>query len=395
MAGIQVAKGEREEFLHHLNELHYPYTEEAVTQPTVCSSDSEPSMNRRFPALAVLRHGAFARFAFCRFFTTLSWQMLGVAVGWRVYALTHDALSLGLVGLSEFLPFTCLILVGGHIADRLPRHRVLLATWSIETLCIGALVIWTALGMTAVWPIYLAVGIFGGTRAFWAPAMQAMVPNLVPREEFPRALAVNSTLFQVSVILGPGARRRALSIRRGRGIRRMPGTVPGHGGFVAVPCTEGVADSSATDSSAASRVARVYESRGHVFLEGLRYVLHQRMVLGLISLDLFAVLFGGATALLPIFAGDVLHIGPAGLGLLRSAPGVGGGDHRRAADSAADRSTCRLVHVRRCRAIWDMHRGIRRIPQLSDIAGCAVHHGRCGYGECLRARHPGAAQYTG
>ncbi|HWG76239.1 MAG TPA: MFS transporter [Steroidobacteraceae bacterium] len=296
-------------------------------------------MNPRFAALSVLRHGSYARFAVCRFITTLSWQMLGVAVGWRVYALTHDPLSLGLVGLSEFLPFTCLVLLGGHLADRIARQRVLQVTWSIETVCIGALVVWSALGFTAVWPIYLAVGVFGGTRAFWAPAMQAMVPNLVPREEFPRALGLNATLFQAAVITGPAV----------GGVLYLLGSVVVFGACLALfvvtvslsftlrphsaqaaassgaPGTRGanVDPGGGSDASAAGQVAAAYESRGHVLLEGLRYVMRQRVVLGVISLDLFAVLFGGATALLPIFAGDVLHIGPAGLGLLRTAPGVG------------------------------------------------------------------------
>lgn len=284
-------------------------------------------MSARFPALAVLRHGVYARFALCRFVTTLSWQMLGVAVAWRVYGLTHDALALGLVGLSEFLPFTCLVLVGGHIADRIARQRVLQVTWSIETLCIGALLAWSVLGLKAVWPIYLATGIFGSTRAFWAPAMQAMVPNLVPREEFPRALGLNATLFQAAVITGP-----ALG-----GVLYLLGPAVVFGACMALfvvtvslsfsltprrPDAAGVAAGPVAASSAV-QVAAAYGSRGHVLLEGLRYVMRQRVVLGVISLDLFAVLFGGAVALLPIFAGDVLHIGPAGLGLLRTAPGVG------------------------------------------------------------------------
>jgi len=281
-------------------------------------------MSQRFAALAVLRHGAYARFAVCRFLTTLSWQMLGVAVGWRVYSLTHDPLALGLVGLSEFLPFTCLVMLGGHIADLMARQRVLQVAWAIETLCIGALVLWSALGLTTVWPIFVAVGIFGSTRAFWAPAMQAMVPNLVPREEFPRALGVNATLFQVAVIAGP-----ALG-----GLLYLIGPVVVFGACAAlfvmtvalsftliVPSRSG-AENQDPDSTAA-QVAAAYGSRGHALLEGLRYVLRARVVLGVISLDLFAVLFGGATALLPIFASDVLHVGPVGLGLLRTAPGVG------------------------------------------------------------------------
>lgn len=247
--------------------------------------------------------------------------MLGVAVGWRVYALTHDPLSLGLVGLSEFVPFVCLVLFGGHIADRMARHRVLLVAWGIETVCIAALVWWSISAVAQVWPIYLAIGIFGSTRAFWSPAMQAMVPTLVPREEFPRALSLNSTLYQVAVISGP-----ALG-----GLLYLLGASVVFGAclvlfVLTLSLATSLAPQAATNSdsgSSAAQVASAYGSRGHAFLEGLRYVLRRRVVLGVISLDLFAVLFGGATALLPVFASDVLHIGPAGLGLLRTAPGVG------------------------------------------------------------------------
>jgi len=281
-------------------------------------------MSARFAALAVLRHRQYARFALCRFSTTLGWQMLGVAIGWRVYALTHDALALGLVGLCEFLPFVCLVLVGGHVADQVERQRVLVIAWSIETVCIAALVWVAATGVRQVWPIYLAIGIFGGTRAFWSPTMQAMVPNLVPREEFPRALAVNAALFQTAVIGGP-----ALG-----GLLYLLGPTVVFGACLALFVVtvllglslhpaRGVPDVAGTTDSSAAQVAAVYQRGGHAFLEGLRYVLAHRLILGVISLDLFAVLFGGATALLPIFAGEVLHVGPAGLGLLRTAPGVG------------------------------------------------------------------------
>ena len=275
-------------------------------------------MSSRLGALTVLRHTQFARYAACRFLTALAWQMLGVAVGWRVYALTHDALALGLVGLCEFVPFVCLVLVGGHIADRLARQRVLVLTWSIETVCIGALVWLAATGLRAVWPIYLAIGIFGGTRAFWAPSMQALVPGLVPREEFPRAVAVNSTLSQIAVIAGP-----ALG-----GLLYLAGAAVVFAAclglfIVTVTLALSLRPPAKLPASAAAAVASAYQAGGHAFLEGLRFVLRQRVVLGVISLDLFAVLFGGAAALLPIFAAEVLRVGPAGLGLLRSAPGVG------------------------------------------------------------------------
>lgn len=267
----------------------------------------------RFPGLAVLRHGPYARFALCRLFTTLSWQMLAVAVGWQVYALTHDALALGLVGLSEFLPFLCLVLLGGHVADHADRRNVLIIAWSIEALAIAVLLWLVVAGLRAVWPIYLVIATFGSTRAFYAPSMQAMVPSLVPREEFPRAVAINSTLFQIAVIVGP-----ALG-----GVLYLLGPAVVFGACLTLFALTVLLLLSMGAQRAVRDAVAAPTSTSHQWLEGLRYVLHRRLVLGVISLDLFAVLFGGATALLPIFAGRVLHIGPVGLGLLRTAPGVG------------------------------------------------------------------------
>jgi MFS family permease len=267
----------------------------------------------RFPALAVLRHKHYAHFAVCRFLTNLSWQMLGVAVAWQVYALTHDALALGLVGLSEFLPFVCLVMVGGHAADHADRRDVLLVAWGATALCIGALLGYTIEGGRAVWPIYGVIGAFGAGRAFWAPALQAIVPSLVPREEFAQALALNSSLNQAAAIGGPalGGAMFAFGAPAAFALCLALFLFAAFFGFSIGPRR------AQPDALAAQAPA------GRALLEGLRYVIHHRLVLGVISLDLFAVLFGGATALLPIFAGDVLHIGPQGLGWLRTAPGVG------------------------------------------------------------------------
>ena len=261
----------------------------------------------------MLRHGQFARFALCRFLATFSWQMLAVAVGWQVYALTHDPLALGLVGLSEFLPFLCLVMVGGHVADHADRRNVLVIAWSIEALCIGALLWFTLAGARSVWPIYLVIATFGSTRAFYSPSMQALVPTLVPREEFPLAVSLNSTLFQIAVITGPML----------GGVLFLLGPAVVFGVCLALFVLTVLLTATLGSHRAQPQEASAPASTGHQLLEGLRYVLHQRLVLGVISLDLFAVLFGGATALLPIFAGEVLRIGPAGLGLLRTAPGVG------------------------------------------------------------------------
>ncbi len=257
-----------------------------------------------------LRHRDFARFALARFLATLSWQMLGVAVGWQVYALTGDPLALGLVGLAQFLPFVALVLPAGHIADLADRRFVLIAAYSAEAAC-AAILLWFSLaGRTEVWIVFAAIALFGAGRAFWMPTGQAMTPNLVPPALFPRALALNATLYQGAAIAGP-----ALG-----GLLYLLGPVAVYA--TALALLAGVIALilriRPVRAAASNRAWRVVDA-----LEGLHFVRERPVLLGAISLDLFAVLFGGATALLPIFAADVLHIGPAGLGVLRTAPAVG------------------------------------------------------------------------
>ena len=144
-------------------------------------------------ARAALRYPDFRRYAFGRFFATMAWQMLGVAVGWQVYAITRDPLDLGLVGLAQFLPFLALVLPGGQVADRADRRLVMVAAYGVEALCAIVLIGFTLSGSREVWPVFLAMALFGAGRAFWMPSGQAMVVNLVPREVFPSAVAFNST----------------------------------------------------------------------------------------------------------------------------------------------------------------------------------------------------------
>ncbi len=260
--------------------------------------------------LAVLRYRDYAAYAAARFCTTLCWQMLSVAVGWQVYALTRNPLDLGYVGLVQFLPFVLLVLPGGHVADHTDRRLVLMTTYAASAICAGILAWLSLIGSERAWPIFVVMTVFGAGRAFWMPASQAMTPNLVPVEAFPSAVALNSMLFEAGVIAGP-----ALG-----GVLYLIGPS-------VVYCT--VAGLLAMALLLISMIKPVRaqraaeESQAANLLEGLRYVLHRRALLGAISLDLFAVLFGGATALLPAYARDVLHVGPAGLGLLRTATGVG------------------------------------------------------------------------
>jgi len=262
-------------------------------------------------ALAALRRADSARYALGRFCGTLAWQMLTVAVGWHVYALTHDPLALGLAGLSSFLPFVALVLVGGHVADHADRRRVVVRAYALEALCALALLWLSGAALRHPWPIYLVLGIFGANHAFWAPATQAMLPRLVPPAEFAGAVALNSMLFQIAVVSGP-----ALG-----GMLYLLGPAVVYGACLVLFALTALLMQGIHAPTAALSPPSVGSTRR--FLEGLRYMRHHRLVLGVISLDLFAVLFGGAVALLPIYASDVLRTGPVGLGVLRAAPGAG------------------------------------------------------------------------
>jgi MFS family permease len=272
--------------------------------------------------LAALRHPGFAGFLAARFLATFAVQMQTVAVGWQVYALRHDPLDLGLVGLSQFLPFIPLVLVAGHAADRFNRRRILAVCYSIQVLCALLLLAFTLSGLHVVWPVFAVMVLFGIARAFSMPSSQAIVPTLVPIESFGNAVALSSSSFQVATIAGPTL----------GGLLYLSGPQTVYAVVSVLLAVAAVLMSLAkvrhvnvaAASEAASEPADPAPSKSwHTVLEGLRFVRSRPVVLGAISLDLFAVLLGGATALLPAYARDVLHVGPSGLGLLRTAPGVG------------------------------------------------------------------------
>jgi MFS family permease len=260
----------------------------------------------------------FRRYAFARFLATLAWQMLGVAVGWQVYAITRDPLDLGLVGLAQFLPFLALVLPGGQVADRADRRLVLIFAYATEG--VGALLLigFTLAKLDVVWPVFAAMGLLGAARAFWMPSGQAITINLVPGAVFPSAVGLNSTLFQSAVIIGPAIGgvlyalgETTLQVAGALLVYAVAATLL----LVVVVLLLGIRPVRAPPSPEPPSLTAM--------LDGLRFVWGRKPVLGAISLDLFAVLFGGATALLPIFAADILRVGPEGLGALRAAPGVG------------------------------------------------------------------------
>jgi len=249
-------------------------------------------------------------FLAARFATTSATNMQAVAVGWYVYALTGSPLDLGLIGLMQFLPFAGLALPAGHLIDRVSRRRIVCCALTAGVLCNISLAVAAFTGAGSAGLVFLLVACLGAARAFEQPAMQSWPVQLVRLEIFPRAAAWNSLVSQAAVIAGPSL---------GGLLYLLGPTVPfvvaatmiaiGAGGVLLLPAT---------------RIAAAGEPLSWSgFSDGIRFIWRNEIVRGAISLDLFAVLFGGAVALLPIFARDILAVGPAGLGLLRSAPALG------------------------------------------------------------------------
>ena len=262
---------------------------------------------------ALLRNADFTRYILARFLGSLAVQMQTVAVGWQVYEVTRSPLDLGLIGLSQFLPFVLLILPAGHFADTRDRRRIIAGCYVLLLLCALLLLAFSWHGLRSAWPVFGIMTLFGVARAFAMPASQALLPNLVEREHFGTAVAFNSSLWQVSTIVGP-ALGGLLYLAGATIVYATVATLLAVSLVMLVTLRRGGETSAAASTAPLDR---------HALLEGLRFVRGRRPVLGAISLDLFAVLFGGATALLPVYAADVLHVGPSGLGWLRAAPGVG------------------------------------------------------------------------
>lgn len=259
---------------------------------------------------SALRHRNFAFYLSGRLLATVAVQMQNVAIGWQVYAITGNPLDLGWIGLAQFAPFLALVLVAGQVADQLDRRRILMACYAVELGCVLILLGFTLGQFQNLWPVFVALTLFGAARAFQMPASQAILPNLVPLTSFGNAVAISSSTFHVAVIVGPTV----------GGLLYVFGPVVVYG-IAAVLFLLAILSMHLTHIVYPARQRQT--PNWHTLLEGLRFVWAKPVVLGAISLDLFAVLFGGATALLPIYASDVLQVGPQGLGLLRTAPGVG------------------------------------------------------------------------
>lgn len=271
------------------------------------ASMSIPASADRF---AAFRHSAYARFFFSRFLATFAIQIVSVSVGWQMYDVTGNALYLGLIGLFQFLPSLLLILVTGSVADRYNRRAIVAICLAVGGLCTAALLGLTLTGSFSPWPVFAILVVFGIERAFMGPAVQSLAPNLVPEADLTNAVAWNSSSWQMASILGPvaGGLLYGVSAIAAYSVA-LAFMLAGMLLIMSIP-----RPNQRTSSKAVS---------WNTILAGFRFISGEKVVLGAISLDLFAVLLGGAVALMPIFARDILALGPWGLGLLRAAPGIG------------------------------------------------------------------------
>lgn len=253
----------------------------------------------------------FTYFQLSRLCVIMALEMVAVAIGWQVYEITRRPLDLGMVGLTLFFPGFLLFLVTGHAVDRFNRRNLLVLCQCGFALCSALLLTISLRGIQSVRAIYAVTFVLGVVRAFNGPTGQAMLPTLIPVEHYPNAVAWSATTFQTATILGPMLGGTIYSFFHG------PSAVYGMSiamAAIAAFCSLRIKPKPPRPREPVSLTT---------VLAGLRYVWEKKIILGSISLDLFAMFFGGAVALLPVFSREILHIGPLGLGILRSGPGLG------------------------------------------------------------------------
>ena len=261
-------------------------------------------------ATPLLRNLNFWLFVVNRSSNVIGIHSLTVAVGWYVYKLTGDPLDLGLIGLAQFAPALVLFLFAGMAADRFDRRRIMVACNIVHGLAVASLIALFWFGLGTIWPILGILALHGAARSFYHTASQAVLPNLMPRNQFPKAVAYSSSANKAAQLAGPA-----------------------FGGFLIAGIGDGVyvftlimfliAGISAALISGNLKVPAKEPVNLKAIMGGFTYIWNNKIVLGAISIDLIAVLFGGLMGLLPIFASDILHVGPSGLGVMRAMPGVG------------------------------------------------------------------------
>ncbi len=259
---------------------------------------------------SVLRHPGYLNFAASRVFSSLSFQCVAIAMGWMIYDQTHSAFALALVGLCQFLPMVVLTFVVGHVADRFDRRRIGLACQLIQAVVSAFLAVGCWQNWLAPAGILSAVTILGATVAFERPTMAALLPSIMPSSMLQRAIATSTSMMQTALIVGPSL---------GGLLYGIDPVAP----FVVASVLFAIASINVISIRMEWTPAKREPVTLTSIFAGVSFIKSRPVMLGTISLDLFAVLLGGATALLPMFARDILHAGPWGLGLLRAAPAIG------------------------------------------------------------------------
>jgi len=268
-------------------------------------------------AYAVWRIGNFRRFITGRFFLTFAIQMQSVIVGWQVYDLTHDVFSLGLIGLSEAIPFLAMALFAGHVADLVNRKTIISIAATVYVLAAIVLLymsyVMPSLYLTSgVLPLYIVIAVTGLARAFFYPAQSAYMAQIVPRSLYANSSTWNSTIWHIAAVSGPAV----------GGL--LYGFAGIHAAFICVVFFSALSLSFFyTSKSVPLPLRQVKEKIFTSLSTGIKFVFGHQVLLGALALDMFGILFGGAVALLPVFASEVLHTGPQGLGFLRAAPALG------------------------------------------------------------------------
>jgi MFS family permease len=267
---------------------------------------AEPAGASRYAAFG---HRAFARYWLARFAATFAVQIVTVSVGWQIYDLTRNPFDLGLVGLIEFLPSLALVLVTGAAVDRFGRRTIMGLSALVEAGCAVALLVMTMTGSISAIGVFSVIAVFGVARAFFGPASSALLPNVVPTPLFANAVAWNSSAWQLASIVGPAV----------GGLLYGVSPVAAYGTAMLMMAVSAALIYTVQENGGAGHKRASFSD----ILGGFSYIWKEKVVLGAISLDLFAVLLGGAVALLPVYARDILVVGPVGLGMLRAAPGIG------------------------------------------------------------------------
>jgi MFS family permease len=262
------------------------------------------------PSANALHYPAYVKYLAALAAHGFAAQIIVVAVGWQVYDITRDPWDLGLIGLSQFLPALLLVLVTGLVADRFNRRVILTCCLAIEAVAALCFVAFTLAKPGIIWPVFLILAMLGVARAFFSPAADALSPNLLPRAAIPHGISLNSMTWQVTTITGPV-------------LGGLLYGIAGEFAYATAAVLVILAAVAVIWIGPTKQVNRVEETTVATLLAGFKFIKSEPIVLGAISLDLFAVLLGGATALMPVYARDILQVDEVGLGLLRAAPGVG------------------------------------------------------------------------